>query len=82
MNATIDNDSGQRSLLEVAAYAALQRATAHANVVDLAMIGAAHSLDAGNLPKLALEVQRARELHRLFLVRLASIHRRVGQGAP
>ena len=76
------DETPQRSLFEAEAYTALQRASAQANVADLAMQEAAHSLDAGNLAKLAHEVQRARELHRLFLVRLTSIQRRVGEGAP
>lgn len=80
MSAPTD-EATQRSLFEVEAFTSLQRATAQADVVDLAMMQAAQNLDAGNLPKLAHEVQRARELHRLFMVRLASIARRVGEGA-
>jgi hypothetical protein len=76
------NEPTQRTLFEVEAFSALQRATAQAKVSDAAMEEAAYNLDAGNLSKLAHEVQRARELHRLFLVRLASIQRRVGEGTP
>lgn len=63
------------------AHAALQRAAGHVSATDAALAEAVYALDNGDDPDLPRQVEKARELHRLFSVRLASITRRLAEGA-
>lgn len=69
------------SLAEVEAFAAAERTQGHARAVDGALAEVENALGMGGSAELEHQVQRLREFHRLFLVRLASIVRQLGEGA-
>ena len=70
-----------RSLAEVEAFAAAERTQGHARAVDDALAELENALGMAGPTELERQAQRLREFHRLFMVRLASIVRQLGEGA-
>ncbi|MBL8913584.1 MAG: hypothetical protein JNM17_22985 [Archangium sp.] len=56
--------------------------SAHATVTDRKLEGAAHALRVAGLPDLERQLDKARELHRLFAARLTVILRGLSQSEP
>lgn len=68
------------SLFEAEALGTLERSTSHGRATEAALSEAVSALEMADQRDLAHQLQRARELHRLFSMRLASITRQLAEG--